>query len=72
MLSISLSPSLSAAATITDVFNGQRFRRVANTPQFIQTYERHNEGRAIFMGLTYNFGVSRSDKAGSFEYNSEG
>lgn len=67
----SVTSSLSASATISDLFNGQRFRRVANTHQFTQVYERHNEGRVIFIGLTYNFGVTKVDKPSNFDYQSE-
>ena len=67
-----LTASLSAVATISDLFSGQRYRRVAVTPQFTQVYERTVEGRIAFFGLIYSFGVTQKEKEKepSFEYDS--
>jgi outer membrane receptor protein involved in Fe transport len=65
-----LTAALAAVATISDVFNGQRFQRVAVTPLFTQVYQRRIEGRVVFVGLTYSLGGTKKDKAPGFEYDS--
>ena len=67
-----VTPSLALVATVSDLFNGQRYRRVAITPQFTQTYQRDVEGRVAFVGVTYSFGGTRKEKESGFEYDSGG
>ncbi len=67
-----LTPKLSMVATISDLFSGQRYRRVAVTPLFTQVYERSVEGRVAFVGVTYSFGGTSKEKASNFEYDSGG
>ncbi len=62
-----LETDLSAVVTMSDIFNGQRYRRFANTPTFSQEYQRMTRGRIIYFGLVYSFGSSKKDKQG-FEY----
>ena len=62
-----LKTDLSAVATVSDIFNGQRYRRFANTPTFSQEYQRITRGRIVYVGLVYSFGSSKKDKQG-FEY----
>jgi outer membrane receptor protein involved in Fe transport len=69
----SLTSSLSLVSTVSDLFNGQRYRRVAVTPLFTQVYQRSVEGRLIFVGVTYSFGVVDKDKKDdNFDYQSSG
>jgi outer membrane receptor protein involved in Fe transport len=63
-----LKSDLAAVATLSDVFNGQRFQRFAATPSFTQEYERRVRGRVLYLGLVYSFGTDRKDKQPGFEY----
>src|SRR5207344_834612 len=65
-----LTPSLSAVATISDLFNGQRYQRFASTPTLTQVYARSVVGRVAWFGLTYTMGVTKKQKAPNFEYDS--
>jgi outer membrane receptor protein involved in Fe transport len=56
-----LATDLTAFMTVSDVFNGQRLRRVAVTPQFTQSYERAAFGRIVWAGVSYVFGSSKPD-----------
>jgi outer membrane receptor for ferrienterochelin and colicin len=67
-----LTPALSVVATVSDVFSGQRYQRVAYTPLFTQIYERSVEGRIAFAGLIYTIGVAKKDKQTNFDYDSGG
>ena len=55
---------------VSDLFSGQRYKRVVSTPLLTQIYERNVEGRIIFVGLTYSFGGTGKDKSSGFEYDS--
>jgi len=71
----SLTSALSAVAIVSDLFNGQRYRRLAVTPLFTQVYQRSIEGRVVFVGLTYSFGVKKKEeeeKPPNFDYESGG
>ncbi len=63
-----LKPNLAAIATVSDVFNGQRYRRYASTPTFAQSYQRQVHGRVLYVGLVYSFGSVKKDKQATFEY----
>ena len=66
-----LTPALSAVATVSDLFNGQRYERIASTPTLTQVYQRHVAGRVAFLGLVYTAGGTKKDeKQGNFEYDS--
>ncbi len=65
-----LTSALSAVATVSDLFSGQRYQRVASTPLFVQIYQRRVEGRIVFVGLTYSFGVTKKEKQPGFEFES--
>jgi outer membrane receptor for ferrienterochelin and colicin len=65
-----LTPALSAVATVSDLFNGQHFQRFATTPTLTQVYERSVQGRVAWVGLTYTIGGARKEKEPSFEYDS--
>ena len=62
-----LDSNLAAVITVTDAFNGQRYRRIAVTPAFTQDYERFVHGRVAYVGVVYSFG-SRKDRPANFEY----
>ena len=65
-----LTPALSAVATVSDLFNGQRYQRTASTPTLTQVYERSVLGRVAWFGLTYTVGVTKKEKEPNFEYDS--
>ena len=63
------TPALSAVATVSDLFNGQRYERVTITPTLIQVYERTVAGRVAFVGVVYSIGVRKTNNE-NFEYDS--
>ena len=63
-----LTPAFSAVATVSDLFNGQRYQRNASTPTLTQVYERSVVGRVVWVGLTYTLGVKKKEKEPNFEY----
>ncbi len=63
-----LIPDLTAVLTVTDLFNGQRFRRFSSSPTFTQEYQRTTLGRVFYAGLIYSFGSTRKDSQSNFEY----
>jgi len=67
-----LTHALSAVATVSDLFNGQRYQRSASTPTLTQVYERSVAGRVLWFGLTYTVGVTKKEKQSNFEYESGG
>lgn len=64
-----LTSALSAVATVSDLFDGQRYVRMAIAPTLTQVYERTVAGRVAFVGVVYTIGASKTDKE-SFEYDS--
>ena len=62
-----LMPHLHAIATVSDVFDGQRFRQIASSPTFTQQYQRITRGRILYLGVNYLFG-SKKDKQPNFNY----
>jgi len=63
-----LVSQLTAVATLSDAFNGQRYRRLAVTPTFADDYRRFVHGRIAYVGVVYNFGSTRKDRPAGFEY----
>jgi outer membrane receptor for ferrienterochelin and colicin len=63
-----LSSDLKAVVTVSDLFNGQRYRRFASTPTFTQEYQRVVTGRILYFGLVYSFGSTKKEKQPNFEY----
>jgi hypothetical protein len=59
---------LKAVVTVSDLFNGQRYRRFASTPTFTQEYQRVVTGRILYFGLVYSFGSTKKEKQPNFEY----
>jgi outer membrane receptor for ferrienterochelin and colicin len=67
-----LKSDLSAVVTVSDLFNGQRFRRFAMSPTLTQEYQRTVQGRVLYVGFVYSFGATKQDKQPSFEYDQGG
>ena len=63
-----IRPDLSLVATVTDLFDGQRFRRIVSTPQLHDLYERHQLGRIAMVGIVYTFGGQKKARSGGFDY----
>jgi outer membrane receptor protein involved in Fe transport len=61
-----LKSDLTAVATVTDLFNGQRLHRFSTSPAFTQDYQRIVLGRILYVGVVYSFGST--DKQPGFEY----
>jgi outer membrane receptor protein involved in Fe transport len=63
-----IRPNLSAVITVSNLFNGQVFRRFVGTPTLTDRYEREQVGRIAYIGLVYAFGARKKDKANGFDY----
>lgn len=63
-----LRPDLALVATVSDVFDGQRQRRILTTPQLREDYDRHQLGRIAYLGVVYTFGTQKKGKPNSFDY----
>jgi len=59
---------LAAVATVTDLFNGQRYDRVENTPSLSGDYLRAVRGRLVYVGLVYSFGSAKKGKEARLEF----
>jgi outer membrane receptor protein involved in Fe transport len=63
-----LRPDLALAATVSDLFDGQRFRRQIDTTALVDDYTRHQIGRLVSVGLIYTFGGPAKGKSNGLEY----
>jgi len=63
-----LRPDLAFVVTLTDAFDGQRTRRVIDTPVLHDDYLRHQLGQVALVGFSYTFGGSKKAKNGGFQY----
>jgi outer membrane receptor for ferrienterochelin and colicin len=63
-----LRPDLAFMVTLTDAFDGQRTRRIIDSPTLHDDYLRHQLGRVALVGFSYTFGGSKKAKAGGFQY----
>jgi outer membrane receptor for ferrienterochelin and colicin len=63
-----LGARLTAVATLSDAFNGQRYHRIAVTPAFTQVYERRVQGRVLYVGFVQTFGTAPKEKSANFDY----
>jgi outer membrane receptor protein involved in Fe transport len=61
-------PDLSGVMTLSDAFDGQRYRRLAVTPAFTQEYQRTTLGRVLYVGFVFSFGSTKPDKRSNFDY----
>ena len=59
---------LTAIVTVSDVFNGQRYERIASTPTFTFDYLRAVRGRVLYFGLVYSFGFTKKERPANFDY----
>lgn len=59
---------LALVATVSDLFNSQRERRVYRSAPFEATYLRHPTGRVAYLGLVYSFEGSKKGKDADFTY----
>jgi hypothetical protein len=62
-----LRANLSALATVSDLFNGQRTQTILTTPSFAGDFVRAIRGPIIYVGLICSFG-SRATKEPGFQY----
>jgi outer membrane receptor protein involved in Fe transport len=65
-------PELTTVITLSDAFDGQRYRRYAMTPTFTEEYQRTVQGRVLYVGFVYSFGSTKKDKPSNFEYDQPG
>lgn len=63
-----LAGGLTLVATVSDLFNSQTYRRVAETPAFTDIYQRHVKGRIAYLGVVYAVGAAKKPKAPAFDY----
>jgi outer membrane receptor protein involved in Fe transport len=63
-----IHPNLSAVITVTDLFNGQVFRRFVGTPTLTDRYQREQVGRIAYVGVVYAFGAPKKSKPNGFDY----
>jgi outer membrane receptor for ferrienterochelin and colicin len=63
-----LSDSWIALLTVSDLFNGQRYRRVVDTGSLTNVYERHIAGKLIYVGFTYSFGSDLKNSDAALQY----
>ena len=63
-----LQPDLSLVLTVSDLFDGQRQRRLITTSVLHDVYERHQLGRIAAVGIVYSFGAAKKGKPAAFEY----
>jgi hypothetical protein len=63
-----VKPGLTAIATLSDLFNGQRYERFESTPTFTGDYLRAVQGRVVYIGLICSLGSAKTDKQANFEY----
>lgn len=63
-----LRADLTGVMTVSDLFDGQRYRRFATTPTFTEEYQRTVRGRVLYVGLVYSFGSTKKNNQPKFEY----
>ncbi len=59
--------NLAVVLTVSDAFDGQKFRRVIDTPALHERYAREQAGRIVYVGLTYTGGTLKKPK-NTFDY----
>lgn len=62
-----LRPDFSIVATVSDLLNGQKYRRLVTTAGLTDNYLRYQVGRIVYVGFVYTFGASPK-KASGFDY----
>jgi len=59
---------LSGVATVTDMFDGMHQRRIFQTPDLRDDYDRQILGQVVSVGLVYTFGGKAKQKDKGFQY----
>lgn len=60
---------LAGVVTVTDLFNGLHRRRILETPELRDDYDRHILGQVVSVGLVYSFGGKPKQKEkNTFQY----
>lgn len=62
-----LRDTLSLVATVSDLFNSQKFQRIVNTGPLHEHYSRQQVGRIVYVGLIYTGAAAKKSKT-SFDY----
>jgi outer membrane receptor for ferrienterochelin and colicin len=57
-----MTSALSFVATVSDAFDGQRYRRFISTPTLTYSIDRLQVGRVIFVGVVYRVGSTKKEK----------
>jgi outer membrane receptor protein involved in Fe transport len=60
-------PGWAAILTVSDLFNGQVFRRFVGAPTLTDEHQREQARRIAYIGVTYTFGANKKNKTG-FDY----
>ena len=63
-----VTDTFALVATVTDLFNSQRPRRIFQTANFNGVYDRHPSGQLTYVGLVYTFGASKKPDEAGFGY----
>jgi outer membrane receptor protein involved in Fe transport len=63
-----LRANLALAATASDAFDGQKFRRQISTPGLADDYTRYQIGQLVSVGLIYTFGGPPKGNSNGLEY----
>ena len=63
-----IDEALTLVATVSDLLNSQRNRRVYDTADFSGTYRRRQTGQVVYIGLAYTFGGVKKSKDAEFNY----
>lgn len=67
-----LARGLSLVMTLSDLFDGQHYERVATTPAFSETYVRRVRGRVGYLGIVCTLGSRPGGKPAKFEFEPAG
>jgi outer membrane receptor protein involved in Fe transport len=62
------SQTLAGVFTLSDAFDGQRQRRITDTPTLHDVFERHQLGQVAYLGFTWTFNAQKKAKGPGFEY----
>ena len=63
-----IDAAFSAVVTLSDLLDGQIFRRSVSTPALSDRYQREQVGQIAYIGVIYTFGAPRKNKDGGFEF----
>jgi outer membrane receptor protein involved in Fe transport len=63
-----LGTALTAVATLSDAFRGQRFEVWSSSPTFESHFVRRQSGAVLYVGLVRTFGATKKEKPAGFDY----